>query len=131
VSDGLLDTSVFVAQESGRPVNLELVPDSTYVSVITFAELHAGVLAAPDVDTRSRRMATVEFAGSIQMLPIDEQAARHWARLRIRLRDANRSIKVNDLWIASAALANDLPIVTQDGDFDVLDELSLASVIRV
>lgn len=131
MSDGLLDTSVFVAQESGRPVSLELIPDSTYVSVVTFAELHAGVLAAPDVDTRSRRMATVEFAGSIQLLPIDEAAARQWARLGVRLRDVNRSMRVNDLWIASAALANGLPIVTQDGDFDVLEELALARVIRV
>lgn len=131
MSEGLLDTSVFVATETGRAIDSGAVPDLTYISVITFAELNAGVLAAPDVEARSRRLETVELAATLQLLPVDEASARHWARLRVTLREGGRAMKVNDLWIASVALANRLPIVTQDDDFDVLAALRLAEVIKV
>lgn len=38
---------------------------------------------------------------------------------------------INDLWIAAVALANGLPVVTQDSGFDVLAELGALEVIRV
>ena len=44
---------------------------------------------------------------------------------------ARRRVGASDLWIAAVAVANDLPVVTQDPDFDVLDELGLLEVIRV
>ena len=43
---GLADTSLFIASESGRPLDLEALPDQIAVSVITIGELRAGVLAA-------------------------------------------------------------------------------------
>ena len=46
MSDGLADTSVFIAHESGRPLRVEALPDRLAVSVITIGELRAGVLAA-------------------------------------------------------------------------------------
>lgn len=127
----LLDTSVFVARESGRPARLDAVPEESFVSVVTLAELHAGVLAAPDIATRSRRMATVEELAAIDLLPVDEAAARAWASLRIQLRDAGRSMKLNDLWIAAIATSRDLAVVTQDDDFDVLQSLDLLTVIKI
>ncbi len=55
----LIDTSVFVALESGRRLDLGSLPDGSTASVITLAELSVGVLAAGDIATRSRRLATV------------------------------------------------------------------------
>ncbi|WP_431188536.1 PIN domain-containing protein [Arthrobacter crystallopoietes] len=45
------------------------------------------------------------------------------ARLRYRLAEACRRINVNDLWIAAVALANGLPVATQDRDYGALDGL--------
>jgi predicted nucleic acid-binding protein len=36
---GLLDTSVFIARESGPPFDLGLVPDEAAVSAVTIGEL--------------------------------------------------------------------------------------------
>lgn len=58
-------------------------------------------------------------------------AARQWALLRVKLREAERRINVNDLWIAAIARANRLPLVTQDDDFNVLADLGLLEVVRV
>jgi predicted nucleic acid-binding protein len=54
-----------------------------------------------------------------------------WARLRVQLADAGRRLNVNDSWIAATALAHDMPIVTQDDDFDVLSEFSRLVVLKV
>lgn len=130
-TQGLADTSVFIASESGRRLALDRVPDDLRVSVVTLAELEAGVLAARTVSDRSARMRTLEKVASLEPLPVDAAAAAVWARLRVELHQAGRRVNVNDLWIAAVAIANDLPVVTQDDDFDVLAELGLLTVVRV
>jgi len=131
VSRGLLDTSVFVALEGGRRVDEAALPDEAFVSVVTVAELRAGVLAATDLDVRARRLATLEAVTGLEPLPIDTAVAAAWAEMAVRLRDAGRRVGVNDLWIAAVAATNEMSIVTQDAGFDVLAELGLVDVVRV
>lgn len=128
---GLLDTSVFIAQESGRPVDAASLPEESYVSVVTMAELRAGVLAADDVGVRARRLATLEALGAFEPLPVDGRAAAAWAEMRVALPQAGRRVNVNDLWIAAIAVAEGMPVVTQGADFDVLAELELLEVVHV
>jgi len=128
---GLLDTSVLIADESGRPLDVSRLPEEVAISAVTVAELHVGVLAARDVDTRARRLATLEATADVQLLPIDERVAAAWARLRVHLAEAGRKLNVNDLWIAATALANDLPVVTQDDDFGPVDGVAGLEVMRV
>ena len=127
---GLLDTSVFIAGESGRDLDEASLPDESAISPITVAELHVGVLAAVDVDTRARRLATLEAVGDVETLPIDNVAAT-WALLRIHLAESKRRLNVNDLWIAATALTHDLPVVTQDDDFDPVEGVSGLQLVRV
>lgn len=128
---GLLDTTVFIAGEGGRDLVLERLPDVSAVSVVTLAELRAGVLAASGTDIRARRLATLSLAEAVHVLPIDEAVAGAWAHLRVRLVEASRRVNVNDLWIAATAVAHGLPVVTQDSDFDPLEGLGGLSVVRV
>ncbi len=114
MSRGLADTSVFVAQESGRSIRVELLPDEIGVSVITLGELRAGVLAATDVETRDRRLATLTQALALEPVPVDVRVAESWARLRVQLRDGGKRMPVNDSWIAATAMALEVPVITQD-----------------
>ncbi|MEJ5943723.1 type II toxin-antitoxin system VapC family toxin [Pseudokineococcus basanitobsidens] len=127
----VLDTSVFVARESGRPLDTSALPEETAVSVITVAELHAGVLAARDTATRARRMSTLDVASLVEPLPVTAEAARRWAQLRVVLAEQGRRAKVNDLWIAAVAAANDMDVVTQDDDFDAIAGAGGPAVVRV
>ncbi|MCB0950845.1 MAG: PIN domain-containing protein, partial [Mycobacterium sp.] len=95
------------------------------------AELNAGVLAAPSADIRAQRMATLDAVADLTVLPVDDAAARMWARLRIHLAEAGRRVRINDLWIAAIAASRGLPVVTQDGDFDALETVAGLTVIRV
>ena len=128
---GLLDTSVLIARETGRPLNSDALPEQTAVCVVTIGELHAGVLAAPDTATRARRLSTLGFASAVEALPVTAEAAHRWAELRVRLAEQECRAKVNDLWIAAVAKANGMDVVTQDDDFDVIEAAGGPSVIRV
>ncbi len=128
---GLLDTSVLIAIESDRPLDSALLPLNQIVSVISVAELHAGIHASTSPESRSIRMSTLEAIAGLTLLGVDGAAASHWGRLRFRLAEAGRKVNVNDLWIASIALANSLPVVTQDRDFDVFIDLGGPVVIHV
>lgn len=128
MSRGLADTSVFIARETGRPLDLARLPDQLSVSIITIGELRAGVLAAVDVDVRDRRLATLTSSLALEPIPVDEAVAAQWARLRVLLRDARQRMSVNDSWIAATAMALDVPVITQDDDFPAVDSLQVVRV---
>jgi len=127
----LLDTSVLIARESGRPLDVDSLPEDSAVSVVTVGELHAGILVAKDTATRARRLSTLEALSVVEALPITVEAAHRWAELRVRLAEQGRSAKVNDLWIAAVAQANAMDVVTQDTDFDAIEAVGGPHVIRV
>lgn len=127
---GVLDTSIFIASATGRALKEDLLPAEAAVSVVTLAELQAGVLAARDTETRARRMATLDVLGDVEILPIDAEVARVWAELRVSLAEAGRRINVNDLWIAATATRHRLPVVSQDDDFDAVDGMSGVVVVK-
>jgi predicted nucleic acid-binding protein len=128
---GLLDTSVFIATETGRQLEESLIPAEVATTVITLGELTAGVLAATTSDTRAQRLATLESVADMEMLPVDEEAARVWARRRIHLAETGRRVRINDLWIAAIAASRTLPVITQHDDFAALDGARGLTIIKV
>jgi predicted nucleic acid-binding protein len=128
---GLLDTSVFIATETGRQLEESLIPAEVATTVITLAELTAGVLAARTPDTRAQRLGTFESVSDMEVLPVDEEAARMWARLRIHLAETGCRVRINDLWIAAIAASRTLPVITQDDDFAALDGAGGLRIIKV
>lgn len=127
VTAAVADTSIFIARETNRPFRTEL-PERLAVSIITIGELRAGVLVASDVETRARRLTTLTAALHLDPLPVDDEVARAWSELRVRLRDIGRRMPVNDSWIAATAIAWGHSIVTQDDDYIDIPGLT---VIRV
>ena len=125
---GLLDTSVFIAGEQGRALAADRLPDEAAVSVVTLAELELGVHMAVDDAVRAGRIRTLRAVQSTYVaLPVDEDVASAFAALVAVARRAGRRAKVQDAWIAATARAHDVPVYTQDDDFDAL----AVDVVRV
>jgi predicted nucleic acid-binding protein len=124
---GLLDTSVLIAREQGRP--LGKLPDELAISVISLAELHLGVLMADDPDVRAVRLATVtSVEREMDALPIDGAVAQAFARIVSEARRAGRRPTALDALIAATAVAHDLTIYTQDADYSTFLSVSVTRV---
>jgi len=119
------DTSIFVASETGRPLDTSVFPEEIAVSVVTIGELRAGVLAATDLATRDLRLRTLATALQMEPIPIDVRVAESWALLRVTLRDAGMRMPLNDSWIAATAMSLGVPVITQDNNFPQLPGLTV------
>lgn len=129
---GLLDTSVFIARETGRP--LGELPEHVAVSVITIGALQLGVLHAADDPGRARRADTLALARTADPIPVTEAVMAAWARLVADCRAAgvHRAIKLTDALIAATAIEHGLPVVTQDDDYEQIAQAHAPlGVIRV
>lgn len=119
MSVGLLDTSVFIAREQGRP--LEWLPDQSAVSVVTVGELQLGVLNATDDDVRALRADTLALVRSADPIPVSEAVMTTFARIVHDCRAAGqRRVGILDALIAATAVEHGLPVVTQDAGFEVI-----------
>ena len=124
----LLDTSFFVATESGRPLGKMERVTETEVSVVTLAELTVGVLTANDGD-RPARVATLSAVESTwDPLPIDAEVARQFGRIVAALRAGGRRVPILDALVAATAIVEQIPVVTQDNDYEAIAGVE---VIRV
>ncbi|MEV4084089.1 type II toxin-antitoxin system VapC family toxin [Nonomuraea fuscirosea] len=114
----LADTSVFVGLEAAR-FDADRFADFEWgVSVVALGELRLGVLQARDPDTAAKRLSTYQLAERFEPVVIDESVCDAWALLISRLRAAGRKAPINDSWIAATAIARNVPVVTQDADYD-------------
>jgi predicted nucleic acid-binding protein len=73
-------------------------------------------------------LATLDAVNDIELIDIDESAARNWARMRVHLAESGRRMNVNDLWIAAS---RGLPVVTRDDDFSPVEGVAGLQVVRV
>jgi predicted nucleic acid-binding protein len=124
----LLDTSFFVATESGRPLGQMEGVTETEVSVVTLAELTLGVLTAKDEDRPARLATLASVESRWDPLPVDADVARQFASIVAALRAARRRAPILDALVAATAIVEQIPVVTQDGDYDAIPDVK---VIRV
>lgn len=117
MSAGIADTSLFIANEKGRTMRLDGLPDRLAISVVTIGELRSGVLDARDVSVRDRRLAALTRALMLDPIPIDQPVAETWARLLVSLRNIGLRMPINRSWIAATAMTLGIPVVTQDEAF--------------
>ncbi|MBV9513144.1 MAG: type II toxin-antitoxin system VapC family toxin [Mycobacteriaceae bacterium] len=124
----LADTSIFIGLEQTRFDANFFAGYEWGVSVITLGELRFGVLDAGGREVTARRLSTFQLAQRFEPLCIDEAVSEAWALLVSRLRAANRRVPINDSWIAATAIAHNIPIVTQDSDYDAMPDLDVITI---
>jgi tRNA(fMet)-specific endonuclease VapC len=125
-SEVMLDTNIVSAaidQESG--VLSSLVGVSAIVPTIVLGELYYGVYASSRIESNLQRMETL-LAG-FEILPCDEDTARHYGIIRAQLKRKGRPIPENDVWIAALALQHNLLLITRDQHFAAVDGLTVSA----
>lgn len=119
---GLLDTSFFVAFERSRAPRE--APALGAVSALTIAELSTGVQLAGSPEVRSQRQKTLALARRFDPIPFDDRCADAYAAVARAVRAAGGRVRQFDAAIAATAIANDIPVFTQDADdFGLMDRV--------
>lgn len=60
---------------------------------------------------------------TFEVLPVADATTLVYARVRASLKKIGRPIPANDAWIAALALQHDLPVLTRDDHFDLVEGL--------
>ncbi|SIQ74887.1 type II toxin-antitoxin system VapC family toxin [Pseudacidovorax sp. RU35E] len=113
----MLDTNICIYIQRQRPPEVlarfsRLKAGEAVVSLITWGELLFG---AHKSQRSSQALAALdEFASLIPVLPMHEQAGRHYGSIRAALEAKGQPIGGNDLWIAAHAKAEGLTLVTNN-----------------
>jgi len=112
----LLDTNVCIAAMRGNPQVLRHLrshaPADCGVSMVSLYELYAGVERCRQ--PASERHKVDAFVRPLQLLPFDQIAAAHTARIRWQLEQKGKVIGPYHLMLAGQALALGLPLVTHN-----------------
>ena len=66
-----------------------------------------------------------EFLGEVRVLETRESTTAVYARVRQQLRAAGTPIPENDVWIAASAIEHDLPLVSKDKHFKLVNGLEV------
>jgi predicted nucleic acid-binding protein len=61
-------------------------------------------------------------------LPVDAEVARQFARIVAALRTDGRRIPILDALVAATALVQQIPVVTQDQDYDAIPGVEVIQV---
>jgi predicted nucleic acid-binding protein len=117
----ILDTSVVIGP---FPLGLD---DEVGVSIVTFAQLHRGVMVAADQHRRAERLRRLSLLQSqFDPLPIDGPVAAAYGRLAAEVVGGVRPSRARqmDLLIAATALAHGARLVTRAApDYAGLEDL--------
>ena len=127
---GLLDTSVVIALAGG--LDPELLPDESFISTITLAELSVGPLVANTLEGRMARQIVLQQAeADFTALPFSSEAARRYGQIAAALRVSGRTVRARafDTLIAAIASAHDLPVYTANPtDFELIPDVVVVAV---
>lgn len=113
----LIDSSILIGWERRGAEAGDFVvgreDEAGFLSVVTVSELLHGVHRADDSPRRARRSAFVEvILDRLAVLPLDLPTARVHAELWAELVRRGTPVGAHDLWIAAAAVARGLTLVT-------------------
>jgi predicted nucleic acid-binding protein len=120
----ILDTNALSAWAEGNPgVRLPLqTANELIVPSIVIGEYYFGI-------RQSRHRAEYEtwlktYLPLTRIAKISHETAKIYAGLRLDLKSQGTPIPSNDTWIAALACQHDLPLLSNDAHFDLLDHVN-------
>ncbi len=103
-----------------------LVGKVAFISFVTVAEL---LFWAEKRDwSERRRLDLDQHMRSYGILDPTRTTAEIWAETKAYRESIGKPMQPHDLWIASASLEFELPLITADGDFDAIPDLMVVQL---
>ena len=123
----ILDTNALSAFADGVPPVVQQIAraDELHIPVIVLGEYRFGT------PTSRRRSEYDEWLARGRpfwnVLPVIEETATHYAKIRQQLKKAGTPLPANDVWVAALARQHQLPVLSRDAHFDAVPGLTRLS----
>jgi len=119
----VLDTSVLVGYFRNKRgvVNRVEALGEVYVPAIAVGELHFGAVVS--AQTQANLAILNRFLSLATILDCTARTATYYAAIRAQLKGDGHPIPDNDIWIAAAALEDNLALISTDQHFDYVKGL--------
>ncbi len=112
----LVDTDWVVDFLKGREQAVKtltaLASDGLAVSLVTYGEIYEGVYSG--YDSEKQEQAFLAFLRGVDVLPLDQEIMKEFARIRGKLRSQGQIIGDPDILIAATAIHHDLTLLTNN-----------------
>lgn len=120
----VIDTNVYSALDSGNEVAVAALKlaEQLYVPIVVVAELRFGFKNGSNLQQNEAKLVKFLSQSFVETLYVTDKTTEIYAELALHCRKSGRALSQNDLWIAALALENELPFVSFDNDFAVLEQ---------
>lgn len=123
----ILDTNALSAYADGVPSVVQQIAaaDELHIPVIVLGEYRFGIATS-----RRRREYEAWLARGRafwNVLPVVDETATLYAKIRQQLKRDGTPLPANDVWIAALARQHELPILSRDTHFDAVPSLTRLS----
>jgi len=122
-----LDTSGYSAFKRGHGGALEAVQraEALVLPAVVIGELLAGFRMGRREATNRRELDRFLESPRVRVVLLDAETGQRYAEIVSYLCDHGRPIPTNDIWIAASAMQWGLRVLTSDGHFALLPQISL------
>jgi predicted nucleic acid-binding protein len=119
----ILDTNALSAYLDSTPAAIEIVSGARELAipVIVAGEFAFGIAKSRHREAYERSLQRMLERCTI--LDIQIETSRHYAAIRLELKEAGKPIPANDLWIAALSRQHALPVMSRDSNFDFVGGL--------
>ncbi len=121
----VLDTNIIIALFRQEESVLEPIRQGAiiHVPIIVIGELYFG--AAKSQRKKENRQRIEQLTEQVTLLYCLDETPKYYAQIKQELQQKGRPIPENDIWISALAQEYGLPLVSRDGHFSYIDDLSL------
>ncbi len=126
-----LDTSAYSHFRRGDPQVVALIDGAEWVGlpVVVLGELAVGFRLGARAAENQAALNAFTAHPAVEVLPVDEDVARHYADIVLDLRKDGTPLPANDIWIAATAARWGAPVLTYDAHFTAIARVG-ATVLR-
>lgn len=125
----LIDTNIYSYALKGDPETVLTLKKAALIGIssVSIGELLSGFKGGKREKENARELAEFLDSPRVRLYPVDEITAEFYAEILNELRNNGTPIPTNDIWIASVAFQQGLPLFSKDQHFRHVKGLVLVS----
>lgn len=124
-----LDTNAYIAFKRDKSEAVEIIRNIDIIGInnIVIGELLAGFAMGNKANSNRYELKKFLNATRVKIFDIDQKTAEYYALIYQQLKQKDRPMSSNNIWVASSAVQHNLILFTYNSDFQYIDDLKIGN----